>query len=92
MCHKTSYILTGGQGVACLVKTELECCTVTYAGNPGLIKGKTVMDVGCGTGILSLIAARAGAAHVVAVDGSQRIAGFAKQVGGRSGDKGSRTV
>ena len=34
------------------------------------IRGKTIMDVGCGSGILSLFAARAGAKKVVAIDAS----------------------
>lgn len=41
--------------------------------NKGLFKDKIVLDVGCGTGILSMFCAKAGAKMVIAVDNSNII-------------------
>ncbi|OBZ71479.1 Ribosomal protein arginine N-methyltransferase rmt3 [Grifola frondosa] len=57
--------------------------TASYAkfiqSNPELFRNAIVLDVGCGTGILSLFAARAGAKRVFAVDASD-IAEKAEQI------------
>ncbi|KAL0040918.1 hypothetical protein WJX79_009981 [Trebouxia sp. C0005] len=48
--------------------------------NPALMQGATVLDVGCGTGILSMFAAEGGAAKIIGVDGSTRIADVAERL------------
>ena len=57
--------------------------TATYAQyiltTPELFRDAVVLDVGCGTGILSLFAARAGAKRVFSVDASD-IAEKAEQI------------
>ncbi|XP_055842586.1 protein arginine N-methyltransferase 1-like [Episyrphus balteatus] len=47
--------------------------------NKHLFKGKTVLDIGCGIGLLSLFAAKAGAAKVIAVDCSKAVF-YARQI------------
>merc|ERR1719328_1019160 len=64
-----------------MLKDEVR--TLTYRNsmwhNKHLFKGKTVLDVGCGTGILSMFAAKAGAAKVIGVDMSS-IVDYAKKI------------
>lgn len=57
-----------------------------------LFHAKTVLDVGCGTGILSLFSAKAGAKHVVAVDNSVRIATKAREIVAENGHSNTITV
>jgi len=52
--------------------------------NPEDFKDKIVMDIGCGTGILSIFAARAGAKHVYAIEFAE-IALFAEEIIKRNG-------
>lgn len=60
-----------------MLKDEVRTCSYRDAimENAAQFEGKVVMDVGCGTGVLSMFAARAGAAHVIAIECS----GIAKQ-------------
>ncbi|EKM49814.1 uncharacterized protein PHACADRAFT_131660 [Phanerochaete carnosa HHB-10118-sp] len=66
---------------AVMIKDKVR--TATYASfilrTPDLFRDAVVLDIGCGTGILSLLAARAGAKRVFAVDASD-IAERAEQI------------
>lgn len=64
-----------------MLKDEVR--TVTYRNsmyhNKHLFKGKTVLDIGCGTGILSMFAVKAGAARVIGIECSN-IVEYAKKI------------
>lgn len=59
--------------------------------NPEAFKDKIVLDVGCGTGILSIFAAKAGAKHVYAVDAAG-IAVYAREIVKTNGFEDKITV
>ena len=72
-----AYHMTFPQHNICSSFVQDEVRTETYRtfieGNPDVFKDKIVLDVGCGTGILSMFAARAGARRVFGVDQSNII-------------------
>ncbi|KAI4382947.1 hypothetical protein MLD38_008838 [Melastoma candidum] len=61
-------------------KIRMEAYSKAILKNPSLFSDAVVMDVGCGTGILSLFAAQAGASRVIAVEASEKMAAVACQI------------
>ncbi|XP_071722088.1 probable protein arginine N-methyltransferase 3 [Rutidosis leptorrhynchoides] len=61
-------------------KVRMDAYSQAILRNPSLFKNAFVMDVGCGTGILSLFAAQAGASRVIAVEASEKMAAVATQI------------
>ena len=59
--------------------------------NPNDFKDKIVLDIGAGTGILSIFAARAGAKHVYAIEFAE-IAIFSKEIVKKMGFEDKITV
>lgn len=60
-------------------KMRTEAYRKAIENNKADFEGKIVMDIGCGTGVLSIFAARAGAKHVYAIENAE-IAYFADQI------------
>lgn len=60
-------------------KARTEAYREGMMANKALFEGATVIDVGCGTGILSIFAVQAGAARVVGIDASN-MAKHARQI------------
>ncbi|KAK9265808.1 hypothetical protein L1049_021420 [Liquidambar formosana] len=61
-------------------KVRMDAYSQAILRNPSLLNDAVVLDVGCGTGILSLFAAQAGASRVIAVEASDKMAAVATQI------------
>lgn len=59
--------------------------------NPEAFKDKVVLDIGCGTGVLSIFAARAGAKHVYGIDNAD-IVHYAREIVKQNGFKDQITI
>lgn len=66
-------------------KSRTEAYQRAIMNNPSLLEDAVVMDLGCGTGILSLFAAKAGAKKVIAVEGSKKMFSVAQNVAKANG-------
>lgn len=66
-------------------KVRTDAYRQAIVSNPSLLNGAVVLDIGCGTGILSLFAAQAGASRVFAVEASNKMASVATQIAKENG-------
>lgn len=66
-------------------KVRMDAYSQAILKNPSLMTGAVVMDVGCGTGILSLFAAKTGASRVIAIEASEKMASVATQIAKENG-------
>ena len=71
--------------------TRMEAYHTAVSGNAINFEGKVVLDVGCGTGVLSVFAAKAGAKKVYAVEAS-KAAELAKELVAANGLEGTIEV
>jgi protein arginine N-methyltransferase 1 len=70
---------------AILLKDKIRMEAYRQAIEATVKPGDTVLDIGCGSGILSFLAIKAGAAHVHAVDVDQATLNLAKVLAGHNG-------
>lgn len=68
------------------VDTALKVFKVAFPGFEDELKGKRVLDYGCGDGFQSIAAARAGATNVLGVDISKPRLGFARELLSETGE------
>jgi protein arginine N-methyltransferase 3 len=64
-CSHRTNVNAATRGMCWCLKVRMESYRRALEGNPSLLHGATVLDVGCGTGILSMFAARGGASKVI---------------------------
>ena len=72
-------------------KVRTESYMQAIEDNRDQFKGKVVLDIGCGTGILSLFAARAGAKKVIGIDNAD-IAYYARDIIKKNGYEDTITI
>lgn len=72
-------------------KVRTESYRNAIENNPEAFKDKVVLDIGCGTGVLSIFAARAGAKHVYGIDNAD-IVHYAREIVKKNGFESQITI